>query len=67
MVELTWTWDEPPSLDVERLDDTIVVRVHAGLSERQIADACATLGEDGPSVYAAWSDAVGFRSPGPAT
>lgn len=55
-VELQWL--NEPTLIVDHLDDAVVVKAHPGLSEAQVRQACAELGDVGPVVLAEWKRVV---------
>lgn len=61
-VQIHWEWSEEPSLVVDRNADGIIVRAHPGLSEAQVRQACAHLGDDGQMVLQAWGRASGLQS-----
>lgn len=59
-VSISWEWSDVPHLVVEPNGDGLHVRAHPGLSEAQVRQACAQLGEHGPVVLEAWGRAVGL-------
>ena len=55
-----WVWGDERELVVEHEADSLRVQAHPGLSQAQVAAACAHLGEQGPVVMSAWSEAMGL-------
>ena len=63
-ISMTITWDGPPRIEVEHVENLIEVVVHAGLSERQIEEACNQLEPDQvrEQVLEKWRSVMGITS-----
>jgi hypothetical protein len=58
-IQLDLEWSENPSLTVDMQDGVVLARVHPGLSQAQVAQACGELGPVGDKVHRAWQERVG--------
>ena len=59
-VSVVLEWDVDPQLTVNETGAAVEVIADPGLSQDQVAAACASLDEHGPAVLRAWHEAVGL-------
>ena len=63
-VSVVLEWDVDPQLTVNETGAAVEVIADPGLSQDQVAAACASLDEHGPAVLRAWHEAVGLHPGG---
>ena len=63
-VSVVLEWDVDPQLTVSETGAGVEVIADLGLSQEQVAAACARLDQHGPAVLQAWREAVGLEPRG---